>query len=105
MLVDTHRVGGDPAMLEVYGWASWSPSKGILVLRNPSDKEQDFSVNVAPAFELPKGGARIFNAHSPWKKDSRQPSVRLTADEPHTFHLEPFQVLTLEAVPSLSSDE
>ena len=105
VLVDTHWIGGDPAMLEVYGWASWSPGKGILVLRNPSDKEQDFSVNVAQAFELPKGGARIFNAHSPWGKDRRQPNVRLKADEPHTFHLEPFQVLTLEAVPSLSSAE
>jgi len=105
VLVDTHWIGGDPAMLEVYGWASWSPSKGILVLRNPGDKEQDFSVNVAQAFELPAGAARTFNAHSPWKKDSRQPRVGLTAGEPHTFHLEPFQVLTLEAVPTLSSDE
>jgi hypothetical protein len=99
VLVDTHWVGGDPAMLEVYGWASWSPSKSILVLRNPSDKEQDFSVNVAQAFEVPRGAARIFNAHSPWKKDMRQPSVRLNADKRYAVRLEPFQVLALEAVP------
>ena len=86
-------------MLEAYGWASWSPRKGILVLRNPSDQWQDFSVNVAQAFELPDGAARTFNAQSPWKKDSREPSIQLIADKPHTFHLEPFQVLTLEAVP------
>jgi len=98
-LVDTHWVGGDPAMLEVYGWASWAPSKGILVLRNPSDRPQDFSVDVARAFELPAAAAKIFSAHSPWKKDSRQGSVKLSAGQPHTFHLEPFQVLTLEAVP------
>ena len=45
-LVDTHWIGGDPAMLEVYGWASWSPRKGIVVLRNPSDKAQDFVLDV-----------------------------------------------------------
>ena len=38
VLVDTHWIGGDPAKLEVYGWASWTPAKAILVLRNPSDK-------------------------------------------------------------------
>jgi hypothetical protein len=31
VLSDTHWVGGDPAWLEVYGWASWTPRKGILV--------------------------------------------------------------------------
>ena len=108
VLVDTHWVGGDPAMLEVYGWASWSPAKGILVLRNPNNKAQDFTVDVAQAFELPAVAAKrpatahnalVFTAHSPWKKNSRQPSVTLTAGQPHTFHLEAFQVLTLEAMP------
>ena len=41
VLVDTHWIGGDPAQLEVYGWASWNPRKAILVLRNPSDKRAD----------------------------------------------------------------
>ncbi len=27
VLVDTHWIGGDPAKLEVYGYASWSPAK------------------------------------------------------------------------------
>ncbi|HEY6337234.1 MAG TPA: enterotoxin [Candidatus Sulfotelmatobacter sp.] len=224
VLLDSHWIGGDPAMLEVYGWASWSPDKGILVLRNPSDKPQDFTLDVAEAFELPaaaekstakttakttaptttaaktagakaktsasktpaakpgtaktetaktetaktgtaktgaaktgtaktgaaKTGAsktaapktattkpgpakttapktsaaktaaaktaaaktaasktaaaraatsETFKAHSPWEKDTRQPSLKLTAGQPHKFHLEPFQVLTLEAIP------
>jgi len=34
VLADTHWMGGDPSALAVYGWASWSPRKGILVLRN-----------------------------------------------------------------------
>ena len=42
-LKDSHWIGGDPARLEVYGWASWSPEKAILTLRNPSDQPQDFT--------------------------------------------------------------
>jgi hypothetical protein len=98
-LVDTHWVGGDPALLEVYGWASWSPRKGILVLRNPSDRPQDFIVDVNSAFELPPGAPRTYEARSPWREDREKPSITLSANVPYTFHLRPFQVLTLEASP------
>ena len=98
-LVDTHWVGGDPALLEIYGWASWSPRKGILVLRNPSEKPQDFVVDVNGAFELPPGAARTYEARSPWQEDREKPSITLSASVPYTFHLRPFQVLTLEASP------
>jgi hypothetical protein len=98
-LVDTHWVGGDPALLEVYGWASWSPRKGILVLRNPSDKPQDFVVDVNSSFELPPGAARTYEARSPWQEDREKPSITLSANVPYTFHLRAFQVLTLEASP------
>ncbi|MGA9978337.1 MAG: enterotoxin [Candidatus Sulfotelmatobacter sp.] len=98
-LVDTHWIGGDPALLEVYGWASWSPRKGILVLRNPNDKPQDFVVDVNSAFELPPGAARTYEARSPWRQDREKPSLTLSASAPYAFHLQPFQVLTLEASP------
>jgi hypothetical protein len=98
-LVDTHWVGGDPALLEVYGWASWSPRKGILVLRNPSDKPQDFVVDVNKAFELPPGAPSTYEARSPWQQDREKPSIVLSASVPYTFHLRPFQVLTVEASP------
>ena len=58
VLMDTHWVGGDPRWLEVYGWASWTPEKAILTLRNPSDKAQDFLLYPDQAFELPEGAAR-----------------------------------------------
>lgn len=99
-LVDTHWIGGDPAKLEVYGWAAWSPKKGIITLRNPSDRPQSFSLDVAKAFELPKGAPRKFTARSPWKGDAQEPSVNLAAGESHQFQLGPFDVLTLEAVPA-----
>jgi hypothetical protein len=98
-LVDTHWVGGDPAMLEVYGWASWSPRKGILVLRNPSDKPQDLVVDVNKAFELPLGAPKTYEARSPWQEDREKPSITMSTNAPYTFHLQPFEVLTLEAAP------
>jgi len=98
-LVDTHWVGGDPRWLEVYGWAAWSPEKAILTLRNPSAAAQDFSVDVERAFELPSGSPHRFKAHSPWAADASQTSIELKAGMPYVFHLAPFQVLTLEAVP------
>jgi hypothetical protein len=98
-LVDTHWVGGDPLWLQVYGWAAWSPQKAILTLRNPSNQPQDFTLDVAQAFELPPGAPRKFDAHSPWTGDAAQPGIQLEAGKPYTFHLAPFQVLTLEALP------
>jgi hypothetical protein len=98
-LKDTHWIGGDPRWLSVYGWAAWSPKKAILTLRNPSDKAQDFSIDIAQAFELPDGTSRRYVAHSPWAEDASQPVVELKAGDRHSFHLEPFQVLTLDALP------
>lgn len=99
ILRDTHWVGGDPAKLEVYGWASWSEEKAILVLRNPSDKPRPFSVDVGQAFEIPRGAPTQFEAKSPWTKDRSMQPLRLNAGTRHVFSLAPFEVLTLEAAP------
>jgi hypothetical protein len=98
-LKDTHWVGGDPAWLQVYGWASWSSKKSILVLRNPSDKPQSIQLDPGVALELPSNTPRSFTAHSPWKSDAGKPSIALRAGQPHTFELAPFEVLTLDLQP------
>ena len=95
-MVDSHWVGGDPAALEVYGFASWSPSKGILVLRNPSDTEQDFSFDPAAVFELPLGAPLRYALSSP-KGDELPAEARAGAVT--TLRLKPFRVVVLEAVP------
>ena len=100
VLVDTHWIGGDPALLEVYGWASWSPKKAILVLRNPSDKAQDIAVDITTAFELPPNFTPAYILHSPWKEDRERPSVSIVGGELHRFSLKPFEVLVLEGVAS-----
>ncbi|WP_348261063.1 enterotoxin [Telmatobacter sp. DSM 110680] len=100
VLKDTHWVGGDPAWLEVYGWASWTPKKGILVLRNPSDHEQTIQLRLQDAFEQPSDAPRVYSARSPWKDDAGRPAIVLPAQEAHEFHLAAFQVLTLDILPA-----
>jgi hypothetical protein len=99
VLKDTHWVGGDPALGEVYGWAAWAPGKGILTLRNPSSKPREFIVDVAKVFELPAEAPKAYTARSPWRSDAGRPAIALVAGKPVTIRLEPFEVLTLEAVP------
>ena len=96
-LVDTHWVGGDPLRLEPYGWASWSPRKGILTLRNPSNVPQSISIDVERVFELPPGAPRRYSATSPWAMDRGRAPVQFRAGEEREIRLAPFQVLTLEA--------
>ena len=98
-LKDSHWIGGDPARLEVYGGASWSPEKAIVTLRNPSDQRQDFTGSLAALLELPAGAEQHFTARSPWKQDSAKPALNLDAQKQQVFHLQPFEVLTLELQP------
>ncbi len=95
-LVDSHWVGGDPAALQVYGFASWSPEKGILTLRNPSSQPQEFSFDPASVFELPPGAPVAYSLSSP-KGDKLPESVRV--GKPTVLQLAPFQVLVIEAKP------
>jgi hypothetical protein len=99
VLKDTHWIGGDPAWLEVYGWASWNTRKGILVLRNPNNKEQTIRIKLQDAFELPPEAAQVYAAQSPWKDGAGRATIVLHAREPHEFHLAPFEVLTLDILP------
>jgi hypothetical protein len=99
-LCDSHWIGGDPNKGEVYGWASWSTEKGILVLRNPSDQPAAIDIDIATAFELPVGAPRTFNASSPWKEEGRSQMLNLQGGMPHHFALKPFEVVTLDATPA-----
>jgi hypothetical protein len=99
VLVDTHWVGGDPAKDEIYGWASWSPRKGILTLRNPDDKPAQLSLDIGKVFELPADACKEYVLTSPYR-DQRVQKATLSAGTPHVFTLEPFEVLVLESSPT-----
>ena len=55
VLKDTHWIGGSPINLEVYGFSSWTPEKGIIMLRNPSKHAKLFKKSLDEIFELPLG--------------------------------------------------
>ena len=99
VLKDTHWIGGDPGSLAVYGWASWTPEKGIVVLRNPSDQPQTFALDVGSAFELPDHAAQDYRARSPWAADRDAAPIELRAGQAKSIELKPFEVLTLDALP------
>ena len=94
-LADTHWVGGDPAQLEVYGWAAWSPQGAMLTLRNPSGRVQSIGIEPRRAFELPEGARTTLTLRSPWRADRGRASVILRGGATSAITLEAFEVLTL----------
>lgn len=105
VLVDTHWVGGDPGALEVYGYASWSPRKGILMLRNPDDQPRVADVDLGRVFELPPGAAREYTLHCALSGLAEPPQARTRAGEKLTFMLKPFEIVVVEAHPAPSTGD
>ncbi|HET9096016.1 MAG TPA: enterotoxin [Candidatus Baltobacteraceae bacterium] len=89
VLRDTHWIGGNPGRLDVYGWAAWSRRKGIITLRNPSSRRQEYPLDIGTALELPDGAPRRYRAGT----------QTLAAGKPQLCTLEPFEVRTIEALP------
>jgi len=102
VFVDVHWIGGDPGKLEVYGWAAWTPAKGIVAIRNPDDREQSYALDLQQAFELPTGMATRWVLKSPWLEDEAKPAVVIETGHAAPMRLAPFQTLVLEATPQES---
>lgn len=98
-LVDTHWIGGAPDARAIYGWAAWSPKKGILTLRNPSARAAEIKLDAARVFELPAGAAQAYTLVSPFT-DQQLSVAQLRAGEEAVFKLKPFEVLVIEALPA-----
>ncbi len=96
VLVDTHWIGGDPTALEAYGWASWSKDKAIFGLRNPSDKEQSYYLDLTKSFEIPDGEATSFTLKSVYGANTTLPS---DYSKPVIVTLKPLETLVIEATP------
>lgn len=96
-LRDAHWIGGDPARLEIYGWAAWTPGVGIVTLRNPSGKQQDFLLDIEAVLESPSDAPHEYAATDPWNPDRKAQTLRV--GKPTPIRLRPFEVRTLEAQP------
>ncbi len=95
VLRDSHWIGGDPEKLEVYGWASWSPKKSIIVLRNPSDQPQAIAVQIGRMLELPLG-YRYAMSFAPVFADEHVRPFTVSYRSSKVVYLQPFAVLILE---------
>jgi hypothetical protein len=101
ILADTHWIGGNPASLDVYGWAAWAPEKGIFGLRNPDGKAREFDVALDAFFELPSGADAAFTLKSPYhQRPLSELEGRIDPRRPVKIRLEPFEVLVFEALPA-----
>jgi hypothetical protein len=100
VLVDAHWIGGDPGKAEPYGYASWSPRKGILALRNPGPQPARLTIDLQSALELPPGAPHRYVLRSPWKESASRGEIVLQSDTPHAFELAPWESLVLEAEPA-----
>ncbi|WP_295721041.1 hypothetical protein [Mucilaginibacter sp.] len=99
IMPDTHWVGGSPSKGDVYGFASWSPKKAILTLRNPSNKTKTFRVDTRKVFDLPlnsKSTYLFYNA----KLSGKELTAPLFTGDAYTVTLEPFEVMVLNARPA-----
>ncbi len=102
-LKDSHWIGGDPDQLQVYGWAAWSPAEGVITLRNPSNRPQDFNLDAAKVFELRPTDPAIYEVHDVWgsSEDPNQSPIRyIRKGQILPIRLAPFAVITLTAVPT-----
>lgn len=89
ILVDTHWVGGNPEKNEVYGYASWNATGGVLLLRNPSDNENDFTFTLDGLLEIPKshsGKYTLENVRNTTEK------IKSISSNNQTIKLKPFEV-------------
>jgi hypothetical protein len=96
ILKDTHWIGGDPGKLQVYGWAAWAPSGWIITLRNPSNVEQNYDLNLKTALELPQGAPSSFAVEQLFS-GAAQASLRWNAGRTISIRLKPFEVRTFES--------
>ena len=89
VLRDSHWQGGDPARGQVYGWASWTPERSVVALRNPSSRSQSYALDLAAALELPTAAAHRFRAKGVY---GRPPPETLDAGRIMHLHLAPHAV-------------
>jgi hypothetical protein len=104
--IPEERGGAHPVKLGVQvrrpglGYASSTPQKGILMLRNPDDRPHEFALDLGAAFELPRSAPTRYSLKNPWVEDAAQGARTAEAGKPLQFALQPFELVVREAIPS-----
>jgi hypothetical protein len=99
ILHDTHWIGGSPINMEVYGFASWTPRKGILMLRNPDDKPVIFRFIPDKILEIPSDYKGNFILKNVLKDNQGQAELKIASGDTFSLGLGPFETIILEVIP------
>jgi hypothetical protein len=100
VLKDVHWIGGDPAKEEVYGYASWSPRKGIFSLRNPSPVKKTFNVSLENIFELPATSSSSFELHNAIDPNDEASEKTVQPEKTFIITLAPYELKIWDAMPA-----
>ena len=103
VLKDVHWIGGSPINLEVYGFASWKPEKGILTLRNPGDERIEYKILLDEMLEIPASYSGVFELKIPWEEDQHKPVLKVHSSQPAMLEFEPFELKIFEVLPLITS--
>jgi len=75
-----------------YGYASWSPRKGVVMLRNPDGKQRKFALDI--------GAPTRYALKSPWAYDTAKAALTAEVGKPLRIALRPFEVFVADALPA-----
>ncbi len=98
VLLDAHFIGGSPGQGQVYGVASWSKEKAILMLRNPATQTKSINLNPMEAFDIPSN--YTFSGYTlidPF--DSTTTPLPFNKGQNRTFTIPAESILLYEAIP------
>ncbi len=104
VLIDVHWIGGDPAQAEVYGYASWSPRKGIVGLRNPLEASAAYELDLRRALQLPPNAPKRYTLQCKWAGDANRSDVTVEVGKPIRIKLAPFEIVVFEATPAKTTE-
>lgn len=90
-LADSHWIGGNPLKGEVYGYAGWADSKGVLSLRNPTSHPKTYIVHVKQVLDIPNGYNEDYSFY-----DAKSNNSSLYKGGTFTVRLAPFEIKVLE---------
>lgn len=99
VLKDVHWIGGDPAKEEVYGYAAWSPRKGIFSLRNPSSGSQSITITLQKILELPESVSAHFVLTDAIHSENKASRMKADKEKSFTVALAPFELKVWNVIP------
>ncbi|MGF7232800.1 hypothetical protein [Arachidicoccus sp.] len=97
ILPDVHWIGGNPGKDAIYGYAAWNQNRGVVTLRNPSNKVQVFLLDNRKIFNLPENFDPVYRFY---KVNNVLVKQYYAQGDKVKITLQPFEVLVMDAVSS-----